>query len=270
LALIAKYRPTFTIGAITAFIALLDGAAGSSEALGAFDTVYSGGAPVPSEVVERFEAATSIYIHNIYGLTETTSACIAVPRGTRAPIEPRSRALAVGIPMGGTTVTIVDDAGRPVPAGHEGEIVVSGPQVGVGYWNRPDETAHAFRSDGMHTGDIGVMDAEGWVYVVDRKKDLVVVSGYKVWPREVEDVLYRHPAVKEAAVVGRPDSYRGETLHAYLSVRDGAAVTVDELRALCREHLSAYKVPSEYFFIDEIPKTLTGKILRRTLPGASA
>jgi long-chain acyl-CoA synthetase len=223
---------------------------------------------VPSEVVERFQRASSRYIHNIYGLTETTSACIGVPLGADAPIEKRSGALSVGVPMGGATVTIVDDGGNRVPAGDEGEIVVSGPQVDAGYWNKPEETAKAFQADGVHTGDIGVMDEQGWVYVVDRKKDLVVVSGYKVWPRDVEDVLYRHPAVKEAAVIGRPDSYRGETLHAYVSVRADTAVTADELKALCREHLSAYKVPTEFFFVDEIPKTPTGKILRRTLRDA--
>ncbi|MDT4935339.1 MAG: long-chain acyl-CoA synthetase, partial [Pseudonocardiales bacterium] len=267
--LIDRHEPTYAVGAITAFIALLDARPGSGATLGKLATVYSGGAPVPFEVVERFEKATGRYIHNIYGLTETTSACIGVPLGADAPVESRSGALSVGVPMGGTTVTIVDDAGVAVPPGEEGEIVVSGPQVDAGYWHRPDETAKAFQADGVHTGDIGVMDPDGWVYVVDRKKDLVVVSGYKVWPRDVEDVLYRHPAVKEAAVVGRPDSYRGETLHAYVSVRSGTLVTEDELRALCREHLSAYKVPARYFFVDEIPKTTTGKIMRRTLRDAA-
>jgi long-chain acyl-CoA synthetase len=266
--LIDRYEPTLAIGAITAFIALLEARPDSGTTLALLKTLYSGGAPVPSEVVERFQRASSRYIHNIYGLTETTSACIGVPLGADAPIEKRSGALSVGVPMGGATVTIVDDGGNRVPAGDEGEIVVSGPQVDAGYWNKPEETAKAFQADGVHTGDIGVMDEQGWVYVVDRKKDLVVVSGYKVWPRDVEDVLYRHPAVKEAAVIGRPDSYRGETLHAYVSVRADTAVTADELKALCREHLSAYKVPTEFFFVDEIPKTPTGKILRRTLRDA--
>jgi long-chain acyl-CoA synthetase len=169
--------------------------------------------------------------------------------------------------MDGTVVTVVDDTSDRVPPGVEGEIVVCGPQVDAGYWRRPDETAHTFRPDGVHTGDIGIMDAAGWVYVVDRKKDLVVVSGYKVWPREVGDVLYRHNAVQEAAVVGQPDSYRGETLHAFISVRRGESVTTEELQAWCREHLSAYKVPTQYSFVDELPKTLSGKVLRRSLRG---
>ena len=265
LELIDRHEPTYAVGAITAFIALLDHRTDSGRTLAKLTTVYSGGAPVPAQVVERFQDSCGNYIYNIYGLTETTSACIGVPIGVVAPVDERSGALSVGVPMGGTTVTIVDDAGLPVPAGTAGEIVVAGPQVDVGYWQRPDETANTFRADGVHTGDIGVMDERGFVYVVDRKKDLVVVSGYKVWPRDVEDVLYRHRAVREAAVIGRPDDYRGETLHAYVSLRPGQAVGADELRALCREHLSAYKVPTEYFFVDDIPKTTTGKIMRRRL-----
>lgn len=267
LTLIEVYEPSFAIGAITAFISMLDSDPDSGAILSLISTIYSGGAPVPSQVVERFEAATSRYIHNIYGLTETTSACIGVPLGSIAPVDEGSGALSVGVPMGGTTVTIVGDDGLPVPAGSQGEIVVAGPQVAAGYWNKADETTEAFRPDGMYTGDVGVMDEQGWVYVVDRKKDLVVVSGYKVWPRDVEDVLYRHPAVREAAVVGKPDDYRGETLHAFISVRAGQTVTQEELKAWCRELLSAYKVPTEYFFVEELPKTPTGKILRRSLRG---
>lgn len=265
LRLIRAYRPTFAVGAITAFIAMLDSAPDSGETLASLETVYSGGAPVPMNVVERFEAASTRYIHNIYGLTETTSACIGVPHGVVAPIDEASGALSVGVPMGGTMVTIVDDEGLVVPAGTQGEIVVSGPQVNAGYWNNPEQTTLAFQADGMHTGDIGVMDDAGWVYVVDRKKDLVVVSGYKVWPRDVEDVIYRHPAIKEVAVVGKPDEYRGETLHAYYSTRPGHTVAESELRAWCKVHLSAYKVPTAYFLINDLPKTPTGKILRRSL-----
>jgi long-chain acyl-CoA synthetase len=265
LRLIEKYRPTFAVGAITAFISMLDNSPESGDVLSLLKVVYSGGAPVPAQVVERFEQASKRYIHNIYGLTESTSACIAVPLGATAPIDEHSGALSVGVPMGGTTVTIVDDNGELAPAGTEGEIVIAGPQVCVGYWNRPEETANAFRADGVHTGDIGIMNETGWVYIVDRKKDLVVVSGYKVWPRDVEDVLYRHPSVKEAAVVGKPDDYRGETLHAFVSLRRGATFDADELRTWCREHLSAYKVPTEYFLVEDLPKTTTGKILRRSL-----
>lgn len=265
LQLISMYRPTFGIGAITAFISMLDRGGDQVDALRAVRKVFSGGAAVPATVVERYQAATGHYVHNIYGLTETSSACIGTPLGATAPVDPASGALSIGVPMGGTRVTIVDDDGLPVPPGVQGEIVIAGPQVVKGYWQKPEETANAFRELGLHTGDVGVMDEQGWIYVVDRKKDLVIVSGYKVWPRDVEDVLYQHPAVSEAAVVGQPDEYRGETLHAYVTVRDGTTVTRDDLVALCREKLSAYKVPTHVTFVEELPKTSTGKILRREL-----
>jgi long-chain acyl-CoA synthetase len=265
LGLITMYKPTFAIGAITAFISLLDAASEDGGALRTLRTIYSGGAPVPSNVVERFQAVTGLYIHNIYGLTESTSACIGVPLGRRAPVDEGSGALSIGVPMGGATVSIVDDNGRPVAHGTQGEIVVSGPQVCAGYWQKPEETSHAFRPEGMFTGDVGVMDEQGWIYVVDRKKDLVVVSGYKVWPRDVEDVIYQHPSIKEVAVVGKPDEYRGETLHAFYSLRAGMTTSATDLKQWCRERLSAYKVPTEFIAIDELPKTPTGKILRRSL-----
>ncbi|HEY0773535.1 MAG TPA: long-chain fatty acid--CoA ligase, partial [Nocardioidaceae bacterium] len=160
-----------------------------------------------------------------------------------------------------------DENGEEVPPGTAGELVVRGPMVGTGYWNRADETANAFRPLGLHTGDVGVMDEQGWIYIVDRKKDLLVVSGYKVWPREVEDVLYLHPAVREAAVVGRPDEYQGESVQAFVALRSGQTVTAEELQAHCRENLSAYKCPRRIDFLDDLPKTATGKILRRELKG---
>ena len=263
LSLISKYRPKSTIGAITAFISLAD--ASKESELASVAVTFSGGAAVPATVVERYEKQTGVYIHNAYGLTETTSACIAVPRYSRAPVDTRTGALSIGIPMIGTSVSIVSDDGYPLPPNTEGEIVVSGPQVCAGYWNNPDETARTFRPTGVYTGDIGMISDEGWVFVVDRKKDLVIVSGYKVWPRDVEDVLYLHPAIMEAAVVGMPHDYRGETLYAYVSLRPGATAEADELKEHCRKHLSAYKCPSVFVFLDDLPKTATGKILRRTL-----
>ena len=216
-------------------------------------------------MVERFESEVGPYIHNIYGLTESTSACIGVPLGTRAPVDEKSGALAIGVPLPGTHVTVVGEDREELPPGTAGELVVRGPSVGTGYWNRPDETASAFRAEGLHTGDVGVMDEQGWIYIVDRKKDLLVVSGYKVWPREVEDVLYLHPAVREAAVVGRPDEYQGESVQAFVALRSGQTVTAEELQAHCRENLSAYKCPRRIDFLDDLPKTATGKILRREL-----
>jgi long-chain acyl-CoA synthetase len=265
LGLVERYRPTFTIGAITAFIALADRADPHDRGLPGMGTCFSGGAPVAQSVVERYEHDFGVYIHNIYGLTESTSACIGVPLGQRAPVDEASGALAIGVPLPGTHVRVVGDDGAELPPGSAGELVVRGPSVGTGYWNRPDETAHAFRAEGLHTGDVAVMDEDGWVFIVDRKKDLLVVSGYKVWPREVEDVLYLHPAVREAAVVGRPDEYQGESVQAFVALRSGHTVAAEELREHCRAHLSAYKCPRTVELLDDLPKTATGKILRREL-----
>ncbi|GDY52422.1 hypothetical protein SVIO_030450 [Streptomyces violaceusniger] len=193
--------------------------------------------------------------------------CASVPPGVRAPVDPVSGTLAVGVPGPDTIVRIADDEGRDVPFGEQGEIVVRGPMVVPGYWRRPEATAAALPDGELRTGDIGFMDEAGWLYVVDRKKDMINASGFKVWPREVEDVLYTHPAVREAAVVGKPDAYRGETVKAYVSLRPGAEVTPDELSAYCAERLAAYKYPREVEILPELPKTTSGKILRRELRG---
>ena len=149
--------------------------------------------------------------------------------------------------------------------GEMGELIMRGPQVADGYWRNEEETAAAFVDGSVRTGDVGFVDQEGWIYVVDRMKDIIVASGYKVWPRDVEDVLYEHPAVQEAAVVGAPDNYRGETVHAYVSLRTGEQATPEELRAHCRERLAAYKCPARIEIRADLPKTPTGKILRREL-----
>ncbi|MBQ6643877.1 MAG: AMP-binding protein, partial [Saccharopolyspora sp.] len=147
----------------------------------------------------------------------------------------------------------------------EGELVISGPQVVPGYWNKPEETAHALPGGALHTGDVGYRDAAGWFYLVERKKDQIYAGGSEGWPREVEDVLYEHPAVREAAVVGVADPYRGETVKGYVSVRPGQRATPEELVAFCKERMAAYKYPREVEVLDELPKTTTGKLLRREL-----
>ncbi|MEX2289037.1 MAG: AMP-binding protein [Mycobacteriales bacterium] len=261
-ALCERYRPSFVIGAITAFIALMNSGVDRAS-LACLTSVFSGGAPVPEAVVQRYEAEFGTYIYNAYGLTESTSACIAVPKGVRAPVDPGSGALSIGVPLPGADVWVVDEQGERVDAGELGELVVRGPQVVAGYWQLPEESERAIPGGELHTGDVGFMNADGWVFLVDRKKDMIIASGFKVWPREVEDVLYEHPAVEEAAVVGVPDDYRGETVHAYVTVQQGAEVTPAELQSHCRERLSAYKVPREVVLVTELPKTATGKILRR-------
>src|SRR5579875_1080206 len=258
-------RATFTVGSITVFIALMNAPNAEKEALATLTKIYSGGAPIPPSIPAAFQSAFGHYIHNIYGLTETTSPSHAVPLGEQAPVDPASGALSVGVPIYNTVVRIVGDDGQDLPAGEIGELVTSGPQIVAGYWEKPEETARALPGGALHTGDVGYMDPKGWFYIVDRKKDQINVSGYKVWPREVEDVLYEHPAVREAAVVGVPDAYRGETVRAFVSLRPGAEATADELIAFCRQRMAAYKYPRQVEFLAELPKTVTGKVLRREL-----
>ena len=258
-------RVTFTVGSITVFIALMNAANAEKDALATLTKIYSGGAPIPPSTVTAFEAAFGQYIHNIYGLTETTSPSHAVPLQAAAPVDEASGALSVGVPVYNTVVRIVAEDNQDLPPGEIGELVTEGPQVVAGYWNKPEETARALPRGALHTGDVGYMDADGWFYIVDRKKDQINVGGYKVWPREIEDVLYEHEAVREAAVVGVPDPYRGETVKAYVSLKAGSAVTADELAAHCKQRLAAYKYPREVEIIAELPKTVTGKILRREL-----
>ncbi len=267
---IREHRPTITIGSITVFIALMNTPGADREALSSLTKVLSGGAAIPPSTVKAFEAQFGHYIHNAYGLTETTSPSHLVPLGVQAPVDPTSGALSVGVPVFNTVVRVVGDDRKDVPVGEIGEFVTSGPQVVPGYWNKPEETEHAIPGGALHTGDVGFMDAEGWFYVVDRKKDQINAGGYKVWPREVEDVLYEHGAVREAAVIGVPDEYRGETVKAFVSLRADHPVTEQELIAFCEERLAAYKYPRQVEILEELPKTATGKLLRRELRGRSA
>ncbi|MFC8257408.1 AMP-binding protein [Streptomyces sp. NPDC057291] len=264
----AEHRPAYTVGPSTAFMALAAHPDVTREHFASFQVISSGGAPLPPALVEKFRAGFGPYIRNGYGLTECTAPCASVPPEREAPVDPVSGTLSVGVPGPDTIVRILDENGEEVPFGEQGEIAVRGPQVVSGYWRLPDASAAAFPDGELRTGDIGFMDRDGWLYVVDRKKDMINASGFKVWPREVEDVLYTHPAVREAAVVGVPDAYRGETVRAYVSLRPGAVVEPGELGAYCKERLAAYKYPREVEILAELPKTASGKILRRELRSA--
>lgn len=262
---IREQRATFTVGSITAFIALMNAENSSKEALESLTKICSGGAPIPPSTLAAFEDKFGHYIHNMYGLTETTSPSLCVPFGTRAPIDQLTGATSVGVPVYDTVVRVVDDNGNDLPLCEVGELVTAGPQVVAGYWNKPEATADSMPGGALHTGDVGYMDENGWFYLIDRKKDQINASGYKVWPREVEDVLYEHEAVREAAVVGVPDSYRGETVKAFVSLRPGTSVTPEELIAFTRERLATYKCPRSIEIMSAMPKTASGKLLRREL-----
>jgi long-chain acyl-CoA synthetase len=262
-----EHRPAFTIGAITALNALLNSPSFTKDHFASFTSVYSGGAAISPTAEQAFKAATGIQVHNAYGLTETTSPMTVTPFGAPSPVDPTSGALSVGVPAPNTIVRIQDDDGKDLPLGEVGEIVAEGPQVVAGYWGKPEETAANLPGGALKSGDVGFMSPEGWVFIVDRKKDMINASGYKVWPREVEDVLAEHPAVRESAVVGVPDEKRGETVKAYVSLKPGASATAEELIAHCKERMAAYKYPRSVELLDELPKTVTGKILRRELRG---
>lgn len=252
-------------GSITAYNALLDLPHGSAHELRSLRTVFSGGAPVPPRTVERFAARFGHYIRNIYGMTETASACIAVPRDREAPIDEATQTLAIGVALPGVRVRVRDSEGRIAQAGVLGELEIKGPSVTAEYLNKPEATAEAIVDGWLRTGDIASIDEAGWVYLIDRKKDQINVSGYKVWPREVEDVLYEHEAVREAAVIGRPHPYSGEEVVAFVSLQSGARAEASEIQAHVKARLASYKAPREVHILDDLPKTATGKIQRLAL-----
>ncbi len=268
LRMVEQWRATFCVAAITAYISIMNDAAAGSTDFSSMTKCYSGGAPVAPGVVEQFRAKLGATIHNIYGLTESNSPSHATPLGAQTPpVDPASGALSIGLPIPNLDARIVDlaDPSRQLAPGEAGELAMQGPMMFPGYWNKPEATAAAFHEGWFLTGDVAVMDERGWFYIVDRKKDMIVASGFKVWPRDVEDVLYQHAAVRECAVIGVPDPYRGETVKAFIALKTGQAATAEEIMAFCKERLAAYKYPRLVEFVAEIPKTATGKFLRRAL-----
>ncbi|MFS8665642.1 MAG: long-chain fatty acid--CoA ligase, partial [Limnochordales bacterium] len=260
LKLIEKHRPHIFPGAPTMYVALLNHPRARQVDMGSIAACISGAAPLPAEVQTAFEELTGGRLVEGYGLTE------ASPVTHANPVWGRRKVGSVGLPWPDTDCRIVDpETGADVPVGQDGELLVKGPQVMKGYWNRPDETAAALRDGWLWTGDIARMDEEGYFYIVDRKKDLIIAGGFNIYPREVEEVLFMHPAVKEAAVVGVPDPYRGETVKAFVVLKEGQEATAAELIAHCRQHLAPYKVPRLLEFRSDLPKSLVGKVLRRVL-----
>jgi long-chain acyl-CoA synthetase len=219
----------------------------------------SGAAPLPVEIVEPFEAKFGGRLLEGYGLTE------ASPVVSAHRYSGERRLGSVGQPIPGVEVAILDDHDRPLPAGEVGEVCVRGPNVMLGYYRLPAETAETVRNGWLHTGDMGRLDADGFLYIVERKKDLIIRGGFNVYPREVEDVLYAHPAVAETAVVGVPDPLMGEDVLAFVVPKSGATTTADALIAFCQERLAKYKCPKQVRFVDTLPKSPIGKILRKEL-----
>jgi long-chain acyl-CoA synthetase len=225
----------------------------------------SGGSAMPVELMRSFEDAFGCKILEGYGLSESSPvASFNHPDRERKPGS-------IGTPIEGTEMKVVDDDGAEVPSGEVGEIVIKGPNVMRGYWHRPEATAETVLNGWLHTGDMGRIDEDGYFFIVDRKKELIIRGGYNVYPREVEEVLYEHPAVREAAVLGIPNDEYGEEVGAAVSLTDGAEASPEELREYVRERVAAYKYPRAVWIVDELPKGPTGKILKREIapPGGA-
>ncbi|EEK76957.1 Long-chain-fatty-acid--CoA ligase [Bacillus cereus R309803] len=257
---IKKHKVTLFPGAPTIYIALLNSPLLKEYDISSIQACISGSAPLPVEVQEEFERVTGGKLVEGYGLTESSP----VTHGNflwekRVPGS-------IGVPWPDTEAIIMSlETGEALPPGEIGEIVVKGPQIMKGYWNKPEETAAVLQDGWLHTGDVGYMDEDGFFYVKDRKKDMIVASGFNVYPREVEEVLYEHEKVQEVVTIGVPDPYRGETVKAFVVLKEGAECSEEELDQFARKYLAAYKVPKVYEFREELPKTTVGKILRRVL-----
>lgn len=258
---IKHYQPTFFPSVPTLYISMLNHPESKNSGLDRVRRYNSGSAPLPVEVLEQFEALAGSMLYEGYGLTEASPVTHSTP--TLAKRKPGS----IGLPIPSTECKIVDlETGETeVPLGETGELCIRGPQVMKGYWNKPEETANTLRDGWLYTGDVARMDEDGFFYIVQRKKDMIIVSGFNVYPNEVEDVLFTHPDVIEAAVIGVPDAYRGEAVKAFVVLKAGAAVSAEDLIAFCRDRMAKYKVPSAVEFLDALPKSAVGKVLRRTL-----
>jgi long-chain acyl-CoA synthetase len=261
LEMIRKYQPTFFPGVPTMYIAILHHPDSASAGLDCIKICNSGSAPMPVEVMREFELKTGARIVEGYGLSETS------PVTHRNPIFGPRKPGSIGVPLPNTDCRIVDvETGTiELPPGEPGELIIKGPQVMKGYWNKPEETAMALRDGWLYTGDIATMDEDGYFYIVGRKKEMIIAGGYNIYPIEVEEVIYQHPAVAEACVFGVPDPYRGETVKAAVVLKDGVHATEEELIDWCKERLAKYKVPRLVEFRKQLPKSTVGKILRRKL-----
>jgi long-chain acyl-CoA synthetase len=258
---IHKQRPTLFPGAPTIYIGLLNHPKLKNYDLSSIESCISGSAPLPLEVQEKFESITGGKLVEGYGLTESSPVTHANFLWDRPHIKG-----SIGVPWPDTDTKIISlENGERLPPGEIGEIAVKGPQVMKGYWNRPVDTDQVLKDGWLYTGDLGYMDENGYFYVVDRKKDMIIAGGFNIYPREIEEVLYEHPDIQEVVAAGIPDPYRGETVKAYVVLKEGSLVTAEDLNQFARKYLAAYKVPRIYEFKKELPKTAVGKILRRVL-----
>ncbi|WP_057913570.1 long-chain-fatty-acid--CoA ligase [Peribacillus muralis] len=259
--LIRKHRPTVFPGVPTMYIALLNHRDLTADDLSCFKYCSCGSAPLPIEIIHQFQTTYGVSILEGFGMSETS------PTTHRNPVNGQKKPGSIGIPYPNTDARIVDlkTGTEQMPTGEAGELIIKGPQVMKGYWNNQGDTTATLRDGWLYTGDIATMDEEGYFYIVGRKKDMIIASGFNIYPSEVEDIIYQHPAVKETCVYGVPDTYRGETVKAAVILKDGQFVSEAEIGEFCRQRLARYKVPREFEFRNQLPKSAVGKILRRIL-----
>jgi long-chain acyl-CoA synthetase len=264
--LIDRGKPTVMPGVPTMFTAILSHPRLKSFDLSSLKYCVSGGAPLPVELKQRFEQLTGCKVVEGYGLTE------ASPSVTCNPVEGPVKEGSIGQPLPGTIVSLRDlaDPSKEVGLGEKGEICVKGPQVMRGYWRKPEETANQFVGDFLRSGDVGVMDEEGFIFIVDRIKDLIICSGYNVYPRRIEEAVYQHRAVEEVTVIGIQDEYRGEAPKAFIKLKAGMVATADDIRRHLESRLSKIEMPAEIEFRDALPKTMIGKLSKKELKAEEA
>jgi long-chain acyl-CoA synthetase len=261
LSAIPKLRPTYFCAVPTMYVGIINHPDLKKYDISSIKGCFSGASALPVSVMGEFERLTGGRIIEGYGLSE------AAPVSHANTFFGRRKPGSVGFPIPNTDSKIVDaDDGRtPKKPGESGEILIKGPQVMAGYWNRPEETAQVLKDGWLNTGDIGVMDEEGFFYIVDRKKDMIIAGGYNIYPREIDEVLYAHPKIRDAVAVGIPDPYRGETVKAFIVLKEGMTATAEDITAYCRKNLAAYKIPRIIEFRDDLPKSMMGKVLRKAL-----
>ncbi len=258
---VQKYKVSFFPAVPTMYVGLLNHPKISKFDISSIEGCFSGAAPLPVEVIKEFESKTGAQICEGYGLSETS------PVATINPWGGKTKNGSIGLPVADTEIRVVDlDEGtKDMPVGEPGEIIIKGPQVTGGYYKMPDETSLTVRNGWLYTGDIGNMDDEGYFFIVDRKKDMIIAGGYNIYPRDIDEVLFEHPKILEACAIGVPDSYRGETVKAFVVLKEGEQLTSTEVINYCKEKLAKYKVPTQVEFIKELPKSGVGKILRKEL-----
>ena len=258
---VSKYKVNFYPAVPTMYVGVLNHPDINKYDLSSIEGCFSGAAPLPVEVIKEFEEKTGAQICEGYGLSETS------PVATINPYGGETRAGSIGLPISDTEMRLVDleEGTRDVGPDEPGEVIIKGPQVMVGYYNMPEETEKTLKNGWLYTGDIGKLDENGYFYIVDRKKDMIIAGGYNIYPRDIDEVLFEHPQIVEACAVGIPDEYRGETVKAFVVLKSGASLTEEEIINYCKDKLAKYKVPKMIDFIDELPKSGVGKILRKEL-----